>query len=144
MEWMQEHKVRWLKTESKVYSRQYMFAGTMDGLAEVDGELCIVDWKSSNHLRTEYLYQTSAYQQAIQEEFGDPVAARWILRLGKEDGKFEPWYEKNFEEDFTAFLLCLQLKRQHKQIERRMAEAKKARTAQKRIKKKLDKAAQVI
>ena len=133
--WMSQHNVQWLKTESKVYSRQYMFAGTMDGLAEVDGELCIVDWKSSNHLRTEYLYQTAAYQQAIQEEFGDPVAARWILRLGKEDGKFEPWYEKNFEEDFTAFLLCLQLKRQHKQIERRMAEAKKARTARKKLEK---------
>jgi translation initiation factor 2B subunit (eIF-2B alpha/beta/delta family) len=142
---MVAHNVRWLRTERKIYSRKYQYAGTLDGLATVDScqdvaccgriyqdELSLIDWKSSNHLRTEYLYQTAAYQQAEQEEFGCDIKARWILRLGKEDGKFEAWYEQNFEQDFEAFLGCLNLYRANKAVEKRMSDAKKLRTFKKR------------
>ena len=152
--WMVAHNVRWLQTEKKVYSRQHNYAGTMDGLALVDDcgdpaccptffqdQLSLIDWKSSNHLRIEYLYQTAAYQHAEQEEFGKPIAARWILRLGKEDGKFEAWYETNFEQDFEAFLACLALQRVNKAVEKRMSDAKKLRTFKKREEKKKSKPA---
>ena len=81
--WMQAHNVRWVATESKIYSREDNFAGTMDGLAVCDScndtaccseefkdHLSLIDWKSSNNLKLEYLLQTSAYQKAIMEEFG--------------------------------------------------------------------------
>lgn len=151
-DWMTRHNVRWIRTERKVYSRAYRYAGTMDGLALVDScddpsccgrmyhdELALIDWKSSNHLRAEYLYQTAAYQQAEQEEFGSDIKARWILRLGKEDGKFEAWYETNFDQDFDAFLACLFLYRAHKGIEKRMAEDKKLKTFARREQKKQSK-----
>ena len=147
--WMQRHNVRWRQTERKVYSRKWKYAGTMDGLALVDScddplccqelfldKLCVIDWKSSNHLRIEYLYQSAAYQNAHQEEFNEPVAARWILRLGKEEGDFESWYEVDFEKDFQTFLACLQLHRLHKEVEARMRAAKKLKTFRKREAKK--------
>jgi hypothetical protein len=84
--WMKKHNVRWVATERKVYSKNYSFAGTTDGLALVDscddplcqgcrGEqfkdhLSVIDWKSSNYLYTEYLLQTAAYVEALMEEFG--------------------------------------------------------------------------
>src|ERR1039458_7360281 len=34
--WMQAHNVRWLETESKVYSLEHNYAGTMDGLCICD------------------------------------------------------------------------------------------------------------
>ena len=145
LDWMKLHNVRWLKTEHKIYSRKHGYAGTMDGLAFVDscdGECCylkkfrdqlsIIDWKSSNYLRIDYLLQTAAYQQAEMEEFETDIRARWILRLGKEDGKFEPWYETDFDRDFEAFRLCLTLRRQHGIIEKAMADTKKTRTAMKK------------
>lgn len=138
--WMQAHNVRWLKTERRIYSKKYHYAGTMDGLAKIDScvdphccaimyfdELALVDWKSSNALRTEYLYQTAAYEQAEEEEFGEDIKARWILRLGKDDGEFEHWYATDFEKDFQAFLLCLKLRRAHRDAERRIAENRKRR-----------------
>lgn len=147
--WMQSHNVRWLRTERKVYSRKYKYAGTMDGLAIVDScdnpacchkffidQLSLIDWKSSNHLRIEYLYQTAAYQQAEQEEFGKEIRARWILRLGKEDGEFEAWYEEDFQTDFLTFLACLDLYRLNKQVDKRMRDAKKLKTFYKREAKK--------
>lgn len=139
LDWMQTHKVRWLKTEHKIYSRQWKYAGTMDGLAEVNGRRAIVDWKTSNSLRFDYYLQTAAYLQAHIEEFPDiDITDRWILRLGKEDGKFEPWHvgPETIGQDFEAFKLCLLLKRQRDIIERRIADSKKVRTQLKKATKK--------
>jgi hypothetical protein len=145
LDWMTQHSVRFLQTERKIYSKEYDYAGTMDGLALVDSchngaccakifvdELSVIDWKSSNHLRVEYLYQTAAYEQAEREESGAPIQSRWILRLGKEDGKFESWYATEFEKDFRTFLCCLNLLRTHRESEERVAETKKAKTARKK------------
>ena len=127
--WMRSHNVKWLKTEEKIYSLKHDYAGTMDGLAYVDSctdpaccteqfthRLCLIDWKSSNQLKTEYCFQTAAYQQALQEEFSSPIESRWVLRLGKseeEAGKFEPWFlsNKDFVTDLDAYLACLSLTR---------------------------------
>ncbi len=140
--WMRSHNVKWLKTEEKIYSRKHDYAGTMDGLAYVDSctdpaccsekythRLCLIDWKSSNQLKTEYCFQTAAYQQALQEEHDSPIESRWVLRLGKseeEAGKFEPWFLSNadFVTDLDAFLACLTLTRLVDSVEERMKSQK--------------------
>lgn len=137
-DWMNQHNVRWLETERKVYSLTYKYAGTMDGLALVSScdnpkckgckgatfkdALSLIDWKSSNGLWVEYLYQTAAYQGAYEEELGVDIIDRWILRLGKEDGKFDPWHlgPKDYKQDFTAFIQCLELTRSHRAVKERM------------------------
>lgn len=134
-DWMKKHNVRWLATERKIYSREFDVAGTADGKCIVDScddimccrgrtfkdRKAIADWKSSNHLSDSYAYQTAIYQFAEIEEFGEYIPDRWILRLGKEDGKFEPWYipADFFEADLNAFLAALQLYRSLKGIEER-------------------------
>ena len=126
--WMQAHNVRWLKTECKIYSREYGYAGTMDGKAIVDScddpsccsehfknSLSIIDWKSSNDLHIEYILQVAgAYHHAEVEEYGEDIQNCFVLRLGKneeEAGKFQPWRiaAKDFPRAFQGFLLCLQL-----------------------------------
>lgn len=147
LRWMKAHNVQWLKTEEKIYSRKYDFAGTMDGLAYVDScddqtcciekykhRLCVVDWKTSNYLSTTYCFQTAAYQQALQEENNYPIESRWVLRLGKTDeeaGKFEPWFLSNddFKTDLDAFLACLTLTRLVDSVEERMKSQKSSKRA---------------
>ena len=144
-DWMQKHNVRWLCTEREVYSRKYGYAGTTDGLALVDScsnptccahlfldELSLIDWKSSNALRLEYLFQTAAYQNAIVEETGETIDARWILQLDKDTGKFDPWYETDFDQDFEGYLACLSLQPIHRAVEKRMSGQKKLKTFKKR------------
>jgi len=146
-DWMQKHNVRWVCTERVVYSRKHKYAGTCDGLALVDNcdnpaccsrlfidELSLIDWKSSNQLSVQYLYQSAAYQNAITEETGQDIRARWILRLGKEKGEFEPWNMEpdTLEPDFAGYLACLNLSRVHKAVEKRMSDQKKLKTFKKR------------
>jgi len=141
LDWMKLHKVVWQSTESVVYSKIYDYAGIIDGRALVssceDKTCCpetekdvpsLIDWKSSNGFYAEYFLQTAAYQFAHEEENDQQlIADRWILRLGKEDGEFEPWRAgpREFMPDFTAFEKCLELSRAFKLIEDRVAETKK-------------------
>lgn len=164
LDWMEAHNVRWIKTERKIYSREYGYAGTLDGLAVVDScedakccpnvfndHLSLIDWKSSNHLYAEYLLQTAAYQQAEQEEFEIPIDDRWIIRLGKEDGEFETWFldSSTFTADFEAFRYALYLSRSMDTLQTRMkikyefkrSEEKKAKKEVKEVMKAEEKAA---
>lgn len=141
--WMSAHNVRWAETESKIYSREHDFAGTMDGLATCDScsdkaccpevfkdRLSLIDWKSSNHLNITYLFQVASYKKAKTEEFPAlNIEDIWILRLGKseeEAGRFEPWHltPDEYEEDFQGFLACLNLTRLADSIEERMKSQK--------------------
>lgn len=143
VEWMVAHDVRWVGTERKIFSREHLYAGTLDGLAYVsscDDPMCcpnkfvnrlsLVDWKTSNYLYTDYLLQTASYWKAHVEETGDPIEDRWVIRLGKEDGEFDPWHaegEELFKQDFTAFEQCLALTRSMAAIEARIDSVKEQR-----------------
>jgi hypothetical protein len=124
LDWMNQHNVRWRFTERKIYSRTYKYAGTLDGLALVDScsnhnccphqfqdRLSLIDWKTSNQLNLGYLLQTACYEFAYEEETGEDVADRWVIRLGKEDGEFETWHTEPdlFNLHFQGFLTCLKL-----------------------------------
>jgi hypothetical protein len=150
VDWMVRHNVRWVATERKVYSRTHGYAGTMDGLATCDScddpmccphpfkdVLSIIDWKSSNHLVIEYLLQVAAYWFALVEETGYPVKDRWIIRLGKSDGEFDPWHrpgEESFKKDFKAFLDALALTRSVQEVEDKIKEVKETRKAAMKLK----------
>jgi hypothetical protein len=156
LDWMRRHNVRWVHTERKVYSREFGYAGTLDGVAicdSCDDRLCcpktfkdvrsLIDWKSSNYLYTEYLYQTAAYEQAYEEETGEALEQRWVVRLGKEDGKFEPWhlYEESYKSHWQGFFHALELYRTHNAVDAGMKgmreyirdERRKQRAADKEI-----------
>lgn len=143
LDWMQKHNVRWISTERKVYSRTYKYAGTLDGMCLTDScggtccpvpfkdHLTLADWKTSNYLYLEYLLQTSAYQQAHEEEKPDEIIDdRWIIRLGKLDAEFDPWHVDRvfYPKHFLAFRNALDLSRSVKSIENDLQSAKDERT----------------
>lgn len=139
-DWMWRHRVRWIYTERKIYSRKYQYAGTADGLCTMDScddqhcchepfkdRLSLADWKTSNGLYIEYVMQTAAYEQAIEEESGVEIIDRWVIQLGKETGEFNTWHltQEDFEDDFNAFLLALQLGKVYDKVDERQTDRKK-------------------
>lgn len=64
--------------EGRMYSDHLRTAGTVDMIAEFDGELAVIDWKTSNKRKTRsqiynYFKQESAYAVMFEEMTGQPI-----------------------------------------------------------------------
>ncbi len=87
LDWITENKVVFKSSERAVYSKKYDYIGKMDIEAKVNGQLCLLDIKTSNDLRNDYYMQTAAYVRADEEESGREYEGRWLIRLAKETEK---------------------------------------------------------
>lgn len=67
--------------ETRIVSKKHHYAGTMDCLAELNGQLGVLDIKTSYAIYRDYGIQTSAYVEALRENHSMPPLKRWILRL---------------------------------------------------------------
>lgn len=71
-----------LAIEAPVYSLKHCYAGTLDCLALVNGDLTLIDWKTSPRIYPEMRLQNVAYRQALAEMTGQE-AAGLLVRLPK-------------------------------------------------------------
>ena len=76
--------------ETIMYSKKLTIAGQVDCIAEYNGKLSVIDFKTANKERQEswienYFMQTTAYAQMYEEIFGKKIEQIVIL-LASEDG----------------------------------------------------------
>lgn len=90
--WHYQHDVEALEKEKVIFSRTLHYAGKFDLLAMIDGELCILDYKTSKVFAEESPAQLAAYAVAYQEMTGERVMHGWIIRLDKLTGEVDPHY----------------------------------------------------
>lgn len=121
LEWLNSREISWLHREKPIYSRRHRYSGRLDGIATVDGVVSLVDWKSSKGVYPEFRLQTAAYVHAYEEEFLDQrIEQRILIRLGKDDGAFEPhvYGRDSLRQDFQGFLGALTLYKRLQSIEK--------------------------
>jgi hypothetical protein len=70
-----------IETEVHLFSDVLRVAGTCDLIIELNGELWVLDLKTSNHLQTTYDLQTAIYSQCYEECYGKTINRRGILWL---------------------------------------------------------------
>lgn len=75
--------------ETRLYSDHLQSAGTVDCIAEYEGTLSVIDFKTSSRVKDEsdiegYFLQTSAYAVAFEERTGIPVSSLVII-MGVDD-----------------------------------------------------------
>jgi hypothetical protein len=70
-----------IETEVHLFSDTLRVAGTCDLIVEINGELWVIDLKTSNHLQTTYDLQTAVYGQCYEECFGKKINRYGILWL---------------------------------------------------------------
>ena len=143
-----DHNVRYISAEQRVFSREWLVAGTMDGDILIDScdrtecpcqafapftnkRVCL-DLKTSNQIVPTYFAQAAFYRKAKTEEFPDVnFDGTVILRLGKDDAQeFEPWFsfgEYSQTMHLTFFKRCLDLKKSVQGVEADMKEVNEAR-----------------
>jgi hypothetical protein len=91
LDWYSNNNVKFIESERLVYSKKYKYAGLFDVLAEVNGKLTIIDYKTSNGIYDEHYLQLVGYYIAVKEEFSflnkKVPEMLSIIRFGKEDGR---------------------------------------------------------
>ena len=66
--------------ERRVVSYDHRYAGTVDALALIGGKFGVLDIKTSQAIYRDYNLQTSAYMDALKDQFHN-LQTRWILKI---------------------------------------------------------------
>ena len=94
--------------EQILYSKKLTVAGQVDCIAEYNGKLSVIDFKTANKERNDewnknYYIQTTAYAIMYEELFGTPIEQIVIL-MASEDGAAHAFVKekKEYEKDLEA------------------------------------------
>ena len=99
LKWVEEVELEPVESEITVYGMGY--AGTIDLIARLRGLLYLVDLKTSNSFRPEYIMQIAGYRHAYPKE----LDGMGVLRLGKETGKpYWKDYTDKYDRNLKKFL----------------------------------------
>jgi hypothetical protein len=83
--WKKEHQLKTLKTEQTFYNCRLNYAGTVDCVAQVDGELTLLDWKTSSGIYMEMAIQAWGYALADESENNERLYRQVAIgRFGKD------------------------------------------------------------
>ena len=114
MEFVEMERVFFLGTEMKLLSNKHRYAGTADAKVlmyyKTDLERrAILDYKTSNRLRSSYIPQLSAYKQTCIEsgEEKEKELDTYLLRFKKGEFDGKPYELKKTEYRFDIFLSML-------------------------------------
>jgi len=111
LEWEKANNPTYLETELRVYSEKYWYAGTLDLMMEIDGEVWLGDIKTGSGIYPEHFLQCAGYQIALQEMGQYPdIKGHIIINLQK-NGKIETARSISFEKDIETFLAALTIYR---------------------------------
>lgn len=69
--------------EKRVVNHNHRYAGTVDSIALIDGKFGVLDIKTSQAIYRDYALQTSAYMDALKDQFSG-LQTRWILRVDQQ------------------------------------------------------------
>ena len=120
VEWWEEYNPTLLEAEVHLFSDKLKVAGTCDLVCEIDGEIWIIDFKTSNSIQTTYELQTAIYAECYEECYGKKIDKQGILWLkskkkkptkGKIQGKGWEMVEskRTHEENLDIFLTVKKL-----------------------------------
>lgn len=108
LEWeAQAGNIEYIASERKVYSRKYMYSGTVDILMEIDGKVIVADLKTSKAIYPEYYIQCAAYASAIAEEDDRPIDNISVIRVPKDGESVEIVERSDIDYLFGIFRACL-------------------------------------
>jgi len=107
------HKPELISAEDFVWSDEHKYAGTADLVVKMDGEVWLLDLKTSNSLHKSYDLQLASYAKALEESKGikiDRTGIIWLKANTRSNSKKKGTYqgkgwqikvideiEKNFE-----------------------------------------------
>jgi hypothetical protein len=118
LSWESEVDLTPVATEKPLVSEKYRYGGTPDYIGTVNGELALVDWKTSERVFPDMLVQLAAYAALWEENYQPLTGGFHILCLGKESATFSPHHFEALSAAMDTFLHLLALHQLHTELER--------------------------
>lgn len=94
------------QVEYIVYSEEWGVAGTVDLLADIDGKMVMIDWKTGNNVH-ETAYQQLAAYFYMSKSLGLPADEAWVVHVGAKNKKLIKVNEVDVEKWIKRFKLSL-------------------------------------
>lgn len=105
VDWYNVYKPELISVETTVLNEKYGYAGTLDLKCRINGEVCIVDHKTSSAIYPSHEIQLSSYKHADGNE---DVTKMYILQLGYKLNKNRYKFTE-IDDQFDIFLATKQL-----------------------------------
>lgn len=131
LKWEKLTKVKLLSKyqEIQLVSEEYKFGGTPDAIGEIDGEIVLLDWKTSNAVYQDYLIQLAAYGHLLEKGFRmgtwDPLGLKpkgfHLLRFSKDFPDFEHRSFGGVEKAWRQFVLFREAYDNDRELKKRAA-----------------------
>ena len=102
--WYADNNVKFISAEEKVYHPELKYAGTVDAVAEVNDEFCVIDFKTSKAIYSSHHLQCAAYASCVADMYGRDVECSYVLRLDKLSGEFEAAKSTELDDNLRGFL----------------------------------------
>ena len=122
--WSAMTKLEVRHTEVSLASEKHKFGGTLDAIGIVNGSngLALIDWKTSNSIYPDYLYQLAAYKLLWEENYPDhPITGgAHLCRFAKEEGDYAHHHFPSLDDEAGTFLVMRDLYDRVKRTEKRV------------------------
>ena len=112
LEWWQANQFKPLYQEKTMVSEKHRYGGCPDLVAyDHKGRLCMIDFKTSDGVYGDYLYQLGAYRILHNETFPENplTGGNHLCRFSKENADFHHHAFPNLDEAEKGFLLMRDL-----------------------------------
>jgi len=109
IKWSKEVDFYPIASELMVWSNHHKIAGTLDCIGMVNGELTVLDWKTSAVIVKSYYLQAAAYTGMFKELTRLVVKRTLIVKLDLKQG--QSYQEEVFDQPthYASFILCSKL-----------------------------------
>lgn len=103
--WKKNFGVEIIEQEIQLVSEKYRYGGTPDAIGMVGNHLVLLDWKTSNAIYEDYLYQLAAYKNLWEENRPQaPITGGFhLLRFSKDKGDFSHHFFSELHDEWEQF-----------------------------------------
>lgn len=92
-DWLTHFDFELVASEHILVSEKLKTGGTLDIVARLSGDLCLLDFKTSNFVGQEQVVQVSTYKVIWDENYPrDRIKKAFIIKVGKDDASFS-WHQ---------------------------------------------------